>query len=455
MAEHYRCGHLYGGAIEDAKAAQTIVVEDGTIAFAGPTDAAPRPAAGDEIVDYSGYFVLPGLVDLHTHLTYGNAMCEEDIDFYGSSEFRALRGVVAAQRLLAAGYTSMADPGGSNFVAVSIRDAVDAGIVVGPRINCSSQYITSHQGLTDYFPEYSVGNVKTGIGKVVMDDDSAIEAIRVQVKDGVDFVKFAMDGRHVDRDGALLAAFTLDETRRMVDECHRLGKKAVMHARGREGTLFSALAGADLIFHASWGDGACIEAMLANGCAVCPTLLVPYHNQIFTQPTDPMYHKVRPDLGSREWAAAMDFLPRAYRAGVPFMTGTDTGFAITPYGEWNAREIELFVELLGLTPAEALNAATAVSGSFLAGGEKIGRLEAGCHADFIVFDGNPLANVSLLLDKERIKHVYLAGRPVALDLPPISAFGVSDFSYKMWHDTYTQSRVAQLGPAIRHIQAAE
>ena len=248
MAEHYRCGHLYGGAIEDAKAGQTIVVEDGTIAFAGATDAAPSPADGDEIVDYSGYFVLPGLVDLHTHLTYGNAMCEEDIDFYGSSEFRALRGVVAAQRLLAAGYTSMADPGGSNFVAVSIRDAVDAGIVVGPRINCSSQYITSHQGLTDYFPEYSVGNVTTGIGKVVMDGDSAIETIRVQVKDGVDFVKFAMDGRHVDRDGALLAAFTLDETRRMVDECHRLGKKTAMHARGREATLFSALAGADLIF---------------------------------------------------------------------------------------------------------------------------------------------------------------------------------------------------------------
>ncbi len=455
MARHYQCGHLYNGAIADAKTEQTIVVDDGMITFAGPTAAAPAAAAGDEVVDYNGYFVLPGLVDLHTHLTYGNAMCEEDIDFYASSEFRALRGVIGAQRLLTAGYTSMADPGGSNFVAVSIRDAINAGIFVGPRINCSSQYITSHQGLTDYFPEYSVGNVITGIGKLVMDGDSAIETIRMQVKDGVDFVKFAMDGRHVSRDGELLAAFTLDETRRMVDECHRLGKKTAMHARGREATLFSALAGADLIFHASWGDDACIEAMLDNGCAVCPTLLVPYHNQIFTQPTDPMYHKARPDLGSREWVAAMGFLPRAYRAGVPFMTGTDTGFAITPYGEWNAREIELFVELLGFTAPEALNAATAVSGSFLTGGDKIGRIEAGCHADFIVFDGNPLANVSLLLEKERIKHVYLAGRAVELKLPPIKTLGVSDFSYKMWHDIYTQGRVDQLGTAIRQIQAAE
>ena len=456
MAKHFRCGHLYSGAIEDAKADQTIVVDDdGIITFAGATGDAPKSAPSDDVVDYSGYFVLPGLVDLHTHLTYGNAMCEEDIDFYAASEFRALRGLIGAQRLLAAGYTSMADPGGSNFVAVSIRDAINAGIFVGPRINCSSQYLTSHQGLTDYFPEYSVGNVKTGIGKVVMDTDSAIEVIRTQVKDGVDFVKFAMDGRQVGRDGELLAAFTLDETRRMVDECHRLGKKTVMHARGREGTLFSALAGADLIFHASWTDEECIEAMLENGCAICPTLLVPYHNQILTQPTDPMYHKVRPDLGSREWAAAMEALPKAYRAGVPFMTGTDTGFAISPYGEWNAREIELFVEFLGFSPQEALHAATSVSASFLAGGDKLGRLEATCHADFIVFEGNPLANVSLLLEKDRIKCVYLGGEAIELKLPPIESEGVSNFSYKMWQDIYTQGRVEELGKAIRHIQAAE
>ena len=455
MAKHFQCGHLYSGLIEDAKTDQTIVVDDGMIRYAGPTADAPQPADGDEISDYGGFFVLPGLVDLHTHLTYGNAMCEEDIDFYASSEFRALRGLIGAQRLLAAGYTSMGDPGGSNYVALSIRDAINAGIFPGPRINCSSQYITSHQGLTDYFPEYSVGNVVTGIGRVVHDMDEAIEVIRMQVKDGVDFVKFAMDGRHLSRDGELLASFSEDETKRMVDECHRLGKKTAMHARGREATLFSARAGADLIFHASWGDDECIQAMLDNGSAICPTLLVPYHNQIFTQPSDPMYHKVRPDLGSREWHAAMNILPKAYRAGVPFMTGTDTGFAITPYGEWNAREIELFVELLGFSPQEALNAATSVSASFLVGGDKIGRLEAGCHADFLVFDGNPLANVSLLLEKERIRHVYLAGEAVELELPPIKSDGVSNFSYKMWHDTYTQGRVQELGKAIRHIQAAE
>ena len=455
MAKHFRCGHLYGGLIEDAKTEQTIVVDERMITFVGPTCDAPAPADGDEVADHSDYFVLPGLVDLHTHLTYGNAMCEEDIDFYASSEFRALRGLIGAQRMLAAGYTSIGDPGGSNYVAVSIRDAINAGIFVGPRINCSSQYITSHQGLTDYFPVYSVGNPVTGIGKVVTDMDQAIEVIRMQIKDGVDFVKFAMDGRHLSRDGELLASFTEDETKRMVDECHRLGKKTAMHARGREGTLLSARAGADLIFHASWADDECIETMLENGCAICPTLLVPYHNQIFTQPTDPMYHKVRPDLGSREWHAAMSVLPRAYRAGIPFMTGTDTGFAITPYGEWNAREIELFVNLLGFSPQEALNAATAVSGSFLTGGDKIGRIEVGCNADFLVFDGNPLANVSLLLEKERIQHVYLGGEAIELELPPIESKGVSDFSYKMWHDMYTQGRVKELGKAIRHIQAAE
>ena len=226
----------------------------------------------------------------------------------------------------------------------------------------------------------------------------------------------------------------------MVDECHRLGKKAVMHARGREATLFSALAGADVIFHRSWGDDACIEAMLDRACAVCPTLLVPYHNQIFTQPSDPMYHKVRPDLGSREWAAAMDFLPRAYRAGVPLH---DRHRHRLRHHALRRVERPRDRAVRGAAGPDARRGAQRRDRRqrLLPQRRRSDRTPRGrLPRDFIVFDGNPLANVSLLLDKERIKHVYLGGRAVELDLPPITAFGVSDFSYKMWHDTYTQSR---------------
>ena len=456
MARHIKCGTLFDGLGDDAESDQTLVIEDGLLTYVGPSDKAPQAEAGDEIVDHSKYFVMPGLTDIHTHLSYGNAQCEEDIDLYAAVEFRAIRAVLNAQRLLAAGYTSMADPGGSARVPISARDAINAGMFPGPRITCSGPYITSRQGLTDYYPSW-FGCPETSIGHLVQNVTEAIEVIRAQVKDGVDFVKFAMDGKQLNDKGELVASFNQAETTKMVTECHRLGKKVVMHARGREGTLYSARAAADVIFHASWMDEEGLAAVLENGCAICPTLTLPYNNITFTQPSDPSFKRVRPDIGSAEWAVAMKSLSTAHKAGVPFMTGTDSGFAITPYGEWHAREIDLFVKYLGFTPAEALRSATSVSASFLSDGERLGALAAGRHADLIVVDGNPLMNVSVLLDKALIKEVYLAGDAIALDLPPIQTQGVSTFSYRFWQDMYDQERVKALGAeggAIRHIEAA-
>lgn len=454
MAKHIRCGHLFDGVADDAKTDQTVVVDGGTIKYVGDSAKAPKPGSRDEVVDASKYFVMPGMTDLHTHLSYGNAMCEEDIDIYASVELRALRGVINAQRVLMAGVTSMGDPGGSARVQTSVRNAINAGMFPGPRINCSGPYVTSRQGLTDYYPTW-FGAPSTSIGALVKNMDEAIELIRTQVKDGVDFVKFAMDGRHVNDKGELIAAFSLAETKRMVDECHRLGKKTVMHARGREATLYCAKAGADLIFHASWADAECIDAIVKHESIVCPTLTLLYQNMTVTQPTDPLYHKVRPDLGSKEWEAAIVSLNRIREAGIPMVTGSEAGFALTPYGEWHWREVEIFHKFLGFTPAEAIRCATSASAAFLNDGGRLGVLKAGKHADFIVFDGNPLKNVSLLLEKARLKDVYLAGEPVRLELPPIASKGISDFSYKMWQDMYTQERVKQLGNKIRHIQAAE
>src|SRR6185369_14960538 len=149
-----------------------------------------------------------------------------------------------------------------------------------------------------------------------------------------------------------IAAFNQEETSAMVVEAHRLGRKVVVHARGREATLYAARAGVDLIFHAYYLDQECIDAMLESGSAIGPTLTFPRNIVDFTRPTEPAYLKAR-------------------MAGVPMMTGTDSGFAVTPYGEWHAREIEIFVNDLGFTPAAALRAATSVTAGFMAGGENL------------------------------------------------------------------------------------
>jgi imidazolonepropionase-like amidohydrolase len=437
------CGRLFDGLRDEPSCNETIVIRDGVFSYVGPTAAAPPRARGEEPLDCSGAFVMPGLIDVHTHFAYGNAKTEEDIDLYGSLEFRTVRGLYFAQQVLAAGYTSICAPGDAGRVTIAIRDAINAGLFKGPRITTAGPYITSRQGLTDWYPTW-IGVPDTAIGVLVRSRDEAIEAIRCQVKDGVDCIKIAMDGKLSRGNGDLVAAFNQDETTAMVTEAHRLGRKVISHCRGREATLYSARAGIDLIFHASYMDDECLEAMLEHGCSVGPTLTYLRHMVDFTMPTDPYSVKGRPAASQREFESACTALAKAHKAGVPMLTGTDSGFAITPYGEWHAREIELFVDYLGMTPAEALRAATSVSASILHNGEKLGRIAVGARADLVVIDGDPLADVSILLDRDRFKHIILGGETVHIDRARYNPLKVSDFAMTFWNDLYTQERVAEL-----------
>jgi len=165
-------------------------------------------AADAKEYDFSRYFVIPGLIDVHTHLAYGNAKTEEDIDLYSSLEFRAVRGVFFAHQVLASGFTTIVAPGDSGMVSRAVRDAIDAGLFEGPRVTAAGPYITSREGLTDWYPTW-IGVPTTSIGRLVRNRDEAIEEIRKQVKEGVDAVKIAMDGIHRRPNGELVAAFTL------------------------------------------------------------------------------------------------------------------------------------------------------------------------------------------------------------------------------------------------------
>jgi len=137
------------------------------------------------------------------------------------------------------------------------------------------------------------------------------------------------------------------------------------------------------------------------------------------------------------------------------MTGTDTGFAVTPYGEWHAMELEIFVRDLGFTPAEALRCATSVTARFMANGSRIGVLEGGRFADFIAVDGSPLENIAILQDKSRIRHVYIGGKRIQIPEREYDPRQVTDRSMVNWTDLYTQERVRSLYPGRRRLAAAE
>ncbi len=430
---------------DEAFADHTLTFDDaGTLAYVGPTQGAPAAAPEDTVFDYRGHFVMPGLHDVHTHLAYGNAKTEEDIDLYKPLEFRAIRGLFFAQKVVAAGYTSICAPGDAGQLSLAVRDAIRYGMFEGPRVTAAGRYLTTRQGLTDWYPTW-IGVPETSIGRLITSRDEAIEEIRVQVKNGVDCIKVALDGVQRRPDGELIAAFTQEETSVIVQESHRLGRKVVVHARGREATLYAARAGVDLIFHAYYMDDECLDAILRSGSAIGPTLTFPRNIFEFTQAHEPAFIKGRIDDVRREFEHACETLRKAHAAGVPMMTGTDSGFAVTPYGEWHAREIEIFVDNLGFTPAEALRAATQVTAGFMAEGSKTGVLEPGRAADFIAVDGSPLEDVSILQDKARIRAVHIAGKKMEIPERGYDPRQVSDQSWSNWTDLYTQERVATLG----------
>src|SRR3954451_15029231 len=431
MKTFVRCGSLFTGKEDAARKGEVLVFDDaGELLYVGPEAKAPRRAKDDRLIDHSGQFVMPGLIDVHTHLAYGNAQSEEDIDLYSPMEFRALRGLFFAQKCAAAGYTAICSPGDAGQISLSIRDAIRAGLVDGPRGMAAGPYLTTYQGLTDWCPP-CIGAPETSIGKLVTNIDEAIEEVRRQVKNGVDCIKLALDGIQRRPDGELIAAFTQEETDIITRESHRLGRKVISHSVGREATLYAARAGIDLIFHGFDLDDECIAAMKKSGSALCPTLTHPKNLIDFTQPHEPAAQKGRIEMTERRYRIGVANLKKAKAAGIPFLTGTDTGFAITPYGEWHARELELFVQDLGFTPAQALRAATEVNARFMTGGEKLGALEPGRHADFTVWDGSPLADIGVLQDKTRLRAVYIGGKEIHLAGRPSRPrqgghFGVAD-----------------------------
>ncbi len=445
-----KCGLLFTGTEAQAQIGKCLLIEQGVIQEIGIAEELISRHEPAEVIDYSGYFVMPGLCDYHTHLAYGNAKSEEDIDLYAPVEFRALRGLFMAQKTLNAGVTSICDPGSPSRVGISIREAINMGMFDGPRITTTGPYITSRQGLTDWYPTW-IGLPETSIGHLVRNPHEAIELIRCQVKDGVDAIKIAMDGTLVhslkEKGSGLVAAFDQDETTRMVKEIHRLGKRAIVHARGREAILYSARAGVDVIMHASYLDDECIEAMLKNGSTICPALTLLVNTYEFSQPTD-VASRGMVNWAKNEAEVAFKNLGTAHKAGVPILFGSETGFAITPYGEWHAKELEIMTRYIGMTNAEALRSATAVTGAYLADDGKSGTLSAGSNADFLVVAGNPLNDITQLQNADRIHCVYLGGKQMPVYNREVDHRKYSEFTQNMWADLYTRARVAELFPKL-------
>ncbi|WP_407713724.1 amidohydrolase family protein [Comamonas testosteroni] len=405
-------GRVIDGTLNAPIENGAVAVEGERIKWVGLAQELPQqfidPAF--EVIDLPGRSIMPGLIDGHTHISFGESRSEEENALYTPPEFRALKAIYYAKKVLQAGVTSAFDAATTYNVAQAVRDAINTNMFEGPRFVVSGKQITNRQGLEDSFPtwvEFPVGQSAV----LVKSKDEIIEAIRVQIKEEVDAIKVSGSNDNLITPDALGAsAFTFEELKLMADEAHRLGRLISTHARSRDAALDAARAGFDNLFHASYIDEAGIEAALKNNCVITPTLTL-LVNLIGANSGDA--GASGKDAFQREVEAASVNLRRAYDAGIPLICGSESGWSPVPYGQWHGKEMEVFVDLLGMTPLQAIHANTLAATRLFKGfGHEIGCLEAGRLADILVVPGDPTKDIRILQFPKRFDYIFKGGKPI-------------------------------------------
>lgn len=390
-----RVGHLLdvrSGKLADN---QTIVVVGDTIQSVAPSSSVSAEA-GDEVIDLGQMTAMPGMIDVHTHLTMN-----PDFDPYRelteTDAKDAINGVVNARTTLLAGFTSVRNVGASGFVDVDLRDAINAGQVPGPHMLVSGPLI----GITGGHCDANLLPIRYhAVGDGVADGIPAVQhKVRENIKYGADLIKICATGGVLSKgDDPQASQFTLEEMQAIVADAHRLGRKVAAHAHGAQGILWATEAGVDSIEHGSYIDDAGIAAMKQRGTYLVPTLyLEDWMLQSGHLP--PFYQQKMIDVSK----VAKANIKRAMQAGVKIALGTDA--AVYPHG-LNAHELDVYVNQLGMAPLAALQTTTINAADLMGWSAKTGTIEPGKWADIIAVDTNPMDDVRVL---QNVRFVMKAG----------------------------------------------
>ena len=390
-----RAGHLLDVHNGHLLEAQTIVVTGDKITAISPTAKTPA-GASDAVIDLGSMTVLPGLIDVHTHITM-NTDFDPFHEVINTDAKEAINGVVNARTTLMAGFTSIRNVGAGGYTDVDLRDAVEAGQVPGPHMQVSGPALGITGGHCDEnllpFHYHIVGDgVADGIAAVQ-------QKVRQNIKYGVDVIKVCATGGVLSKGDSLQASqYTLEELKAIVADAHRLGLKVAAHAHGAQGILWSSEAGIDSIEHGSYIDDAAIAEMKKNGTYLVPTLYL--EDWMMENGHLPVYYQQKMKDAI---SVAKPNIRHAYQSGVKIALGTDA--AVYPHG-LNAHELEVYVRDLGMTPLAAIQSATVNAADLMGWGDITGSIEPRKWADLIAVDGNPLADVKVLQD---VKFVMKAG----------------------------------------------
>jgi imidazolonepropionase-like amidohydrolase len=375
-----------------------VLIEGERITAVGAGLAIP---AGAEIIDLGTATLLPGLIDCHTHITGGDPRDYYERIFRRSPIDAAVEAHVYARRTLEAGFTTVRNVGAGEFVDVALRKAIDAGTVVGPRMQVSTMAIGAtggHADLTGFSPylefkEFS--SIADGV-------DEVRKAVRQRVKNGADLIKVIATAGVLSEEGSAGAPqYSQQELDALVQEAGMWEKRVAAHAHGTEGIKRAVRAGVASIEHGSLIDDEGIQLMKARGTYLVADI---YNDDyILAEYARLKYPEKILDKERQVGRLQRENFQRAARAGVKMAFGTDAG--VYPHG-WNAKQFAHMVKW-GLTPMQAIQSATTAAADLLGWSDRVGTVAPGFFADLVAVDGDPLRDVTTL---EHVRFVMKGGR---------------------------------------------
>ena len=404
---YIRAGRLFDGTGDQVRENMVIVVSGDRIQNVASASALTIPADAT-VIDLSHATVLPGLIDCHTHLGARADRYDEIYNFKDTPLQSAFAAVVNSRKTLEAGFTSVRDVGSEPFLAVDLRNSINEGFIPGPRVVASGPAITitgGHGDLNNFSPQTRVSMFPEERDFAIADGvDQVRHVVRAQVKYGVDVIKILATGGVLSKgDSPGAPQFTFEELKAAADEAHMAGRKIAAHAHGTQGIKNAILAGIDSIEHASLIDDEGIRLAKEHGTY----LVMDIYNDDYILGKAVEFGLPKENVEKEKMVGRLqrENFQKAVKAGAKMAFGTDAG--VYPHGD-NARQFFYMVKF-GMTPAQAIRAATSSAADLIGRSKDVGTLEAGKFADVIAVTGDPLQDVRTL---ENVGFVMKGGEVV-------------------------------------------
>ena len=385
------CGHLIDTEAGKLLGETTLVIDGKRIKEirAGHAD-----VAGAQSIDLANQTCLPGLIDSHVHLTMETSPNRYSEQFRWNAADYAIRSVVYAKRTLDAGFTSVRNVADNNYDSVALRNAINAGLVPGPRIFTAGTAIGSTGGHADFTDGYRADlagdpSAKDGI---INSPEDAWKAVRQHYKNGADLIKIMPSGGVLDESSSVdNAQLTIDEVKAVVAAAHDYGFTVAAHAHGAEAIRRAVIGGVDSIEHGTFMDDADMKLMKEHGTWYVPTIIAGKY--VEEKAGVPGYYPPQVAAKAKQVGPIIQATAgKAYKAGVKIAFGTDA--AVYPHGD-NAKEFKYMVDA-GMPAMFTIQAATTHAAQLLKHEKDIGSISAGKFADVIAVPGNPLEDITLL-----------------------------------------------------------